>query len=244
VPGLLIYGIYVAAVYGLLLLPRYAAEFGQEGLSWLQQQPGTAAPAARPRLVMLLAVGCAVSSILAVVFAVLYFTRSATEKEFKQGGVVQVGQLGKEGEGVVTYSIPFMRNPKLTLFSLHGSTAAIISQNKFGFRWRSGQVGEFNWEAVGAVEAGSQTPQRRNEKTTTGKFMSRSGEGAQAFGIKYAHPPQVELKNRSAHDNPARVTILVDVTTEGFKWKNVGKKDDPADNGEVTWTASGQIDGE
>jgi hypothetical protein len=77
--------------------------------------------------------------------------------------------------------------------------------------------------------------------TTEGSFSSVPGEtGFQAFGEKYTGPPRVTW-NQSVSSPDRRevekLTIIVDITGEGFRWKNVGNKEAKA--GTFHWRASG-----
>ncbi|MCZ2342753.1 MAG: hypothetical protein LC104_13330 [Bacteroidales bacterium] len=82
--------------------------------------------------------------------------------------------------------------------------------------------------------------------TKTGSFQSVHGQtGKVSFGVVFSSPPNVTLKagkdgQESSYKHPAfKKTVIVETTTEGFKWKNSGKADDYAD-GEILWEAVGK----
>jgi hypothetical protein len=80
-------------------------------------------------------------------------------------------------------------------------------------------------------------PRTLSSVETLGAFTSVPGEsGAQAFGKKYVTPPNVSWQGSSDQDARDQ-TILVEITCEGFKWKNTGDKQAAARR--LGWRASG-----
>src|SRR5262245_21604513 len=76
---------------------------------------------------------------------------------------------------------------------------------------------------------------------TKGYFTSVPGEtGFQAFGEKYTGPPRVTWNDAVGHPDRReleKLTIIVEITREGFKWKNIGNKESKP--GPFYWRASG-----
>ena len=80
----------------------------------------------------------------------------------------------------------------------------------------------------------------------TGTFQSVHGQtGKVSFGVVFSSPPNVTLKagkdgRESRYKHPAfEKTVILETTTDGFKWKNSGKEDDFAD-GQILWEAVGK----
>ena len=95
---------------------------------------------------------------------------------------------------------------------------------------------------LAALTKQMQALQQRKNKTlpleTSGNFISIPGEtGFQAFGKSYLHAPLVKWKVGADNKDVGNNTILVEITREGFKWKNVA--DNAAARGPLAWTASG-----
>jgi hypothetical protein len=93
---------------------------------------------------------------------------------------------------------------------------------------------DFAWEAKGVRMPLGNLPPRTH--ATEGKFYSIFGqEGPVMFPLPYASPPHVEITG-----GYRSVTVISEVTTTGFKWKNVAK-DKFGNEGEVQWTAKGVL---
>lgn len=207
----------------------------------------------------------------AAVLAVLYFTGSRPTGSAANVQKDTVKPLGQPA-GVVFYEVPYASPPHLTLSAPH-RVYRIVKQDEFGFSWEVDSLVEdfvgdvehvknnlelgrlyllqrkpgieyedFTFEAKGIPAGPGVDFHRPFEQAGTFQTIIKQ-QGPIAFSIPYAAPPNVTLKWKDrigAHEK----TLIVECTSAGFKWQNVGDNVDllngePRDNGEVTWTATG-----
>ena len=75
--------------------------------------------------------------------------------------------------------------------------------------------------------------------------MSLTGEeGEMGFGEVFVSPPSLEIfrKYKDGGTEKAAYTIIVEVKTDKFKWRNTHKKGAVSADEELHWKAVGQVE--
>jgi hypothetical protein len=214
-------------------------------------------------VVLLLALaGFVVSTLAAIVLAVLYFRHVTPFAGVGDGdSLVQKETVSPKSSftGIVYYPVPYAAPPNLKLTTAQGFDTVydIVKQDETGFTWtvhpvrgdfqddnmlfriQGKEYPDFTWEAKGVrvskdAESSKIVPQE-------GIFNTVAGQEAEVhFPSPYRTAPNVELETGGGFSQAYMQVIIVETTPTGFKWKNVGK-DATKDSGHVKWKAKGVL---